>query len=331
MGAEGGRAITIHTPLCGLLGIDVPIGNAGMAAGHARSPLAAAVANAGALGGLGGIYGEGPSMLREEIRKTRELTSKPFSVNLWCFVLDQAPQFLDVAIEERVPSVTLTFGTPGKHAARAKEAGLVVLHQVQTVAGAKAAAAEGVDVIIAQGGEAGGHTGSVATMALVPQAVDVAGGIPVIAAGGIADGRGLVAALALGAQGAIMGTRFVASAEGTSPAGRGHKDKIVEATADDTVFTDVFDIVDGMKWPAGISGRTIRTPFTDEWHGRESELAQHRAAIFAESAVPNQAPERAWSAYAGQSAGLVREIKPAAQIVADILRETELVLHALPR
>jgi NAD(P)H-dependent flavin oxidoreductase YrpB (nitropropane dioxygenase family) len=323
--------VTIRTPLCDLLGIELPIGNAGMAAGHARSPLASAVANAGGLGGLGGIYGEGPSMLREEIRKTRELTSKPFSVNLWCFILDVAPQFLDVAIEERVPSVTLSFGVPGKHAARAKEAGLTVLHQVQTVTGARAAASAGVDAIIAQGGEAGGHTGTVATMALVPQAVDVAGGIPVLAAGGIADGRGLAAALALGAQGVIMGTRFVASAEGTSPAGQGHKDRIVAATADDTIFTDVFDIIDGMKWPVGISGRSINTPFAQEWHGREAELAQRRDAILAESPIPNEAPERAWSAYAGQSSGLVREVKPAAQILADIMREAETVLARLPR
>jgi NAD(P)H-dependent flavin oxidoreductase YrpB (nitropropane dioxygenase family) len=321
--------MTIRTPLCDLLGIDVPIGNAGMAGGHARSPLAAAVANAGGLGGLGGIYREGPEMLREEIRRTRELSSKPFSVNLWCFLLEVAPQFLDVAIEERVPSVTLSFGLPGKHAARAKEAGLLVLHQVQTVAGAKAAAAAGVHIIIAQGGEAGGHTGSVATMALVPQAVDVARGIPVIAAGGIGDGRGLVAALALGAQGVIMGTRFVASEEATSP--RGHREQIVAATADDTVFTDVFDIIDGMKWPVGISGRSINTPFAQEWHGREAELAQQRDAIRAESPVPNEAPERAWSAYAGQSSGLVHGVKPAAEIVADIMREAEEVLARLPR
>jgi nitronate monooxygenase/enoyl-[acyl-carrier protein] reductase II len=320
--------MTIRTPICDMLGIEVPVGSAGMGGGHARAELAAAVSNAGALGGLGGVYREGPAMLRDQIRRTRELTSNPFSVNLWCFLLDQFPQFLEVAIEERVPSVTLSFGAPGKHAARAKEAGLTVLHQVQTVAGARAAAAEGVDVIIAQGGEAGGHTGNVATMALVPQAVDVAGRIPVIAAGGIADGRGLVAALALGAQGAIMGTRFVASEESTPP--RGHREKIVAATADDTVFTDVFDIIDGMKWPSGISGRSLRTPFAEEWHGREAELASRRDAILAESSVPNEAPERAWSAYAGQSSGLVHEVKPAAAIVADIMKEAESVLRSLP-
>lgn len=319
----------IRTPVCDLLEIEVPIASAGMAGGHAMSALAAAVSEAGGLGGLGGIYAEGPPRLRDEIRRVRALTPRPFSVNLWCFLLDRAPQFLDVCIEERVPSVTLSFGAPGEHAKRAKDAGLLVLHQVQTVAGARAAVDAGVDVIIAQGGEAGGHTGSVATMTLVPQVVDIGGAIPVIAAGGIADGRGLVAALALGAQAAVMGTRFVASKEAGST--ERHRRMIVDATADDTVFTDVFDIVDGMKWPQGISGRTLRTPFSDEWHGREAELARERDAIRAESAAPNEAPERARSAYAGQSAGLVREVKSAAEIIAGVMREAEAVLAGLPR
>ncbi len=322
--------MTIRTPLCDLFGIDVPIGNAGMAGGTAGPALAAAVSEAGGLGGLGGISRGGPDALRNDIRAVRALTSKPFSVNLWSYLLDQAPQFLDVCIEERVPSITLSFGAPGAHAARAQSAGILVLNQVQTVAGAREAAAAGVDAIIAQGGEAGGHTGSVATMALVPQAVDLAGGIPVIAAGGIADGRGLVAALALGAQGAIMGTRFVAATEAT-PSSRGHADMIVASNADDTLFTDVFDIVDGLRWPDGISGRTLATPFAREWHGREDELRAQRTAILAESATPNEAPERAHSAYAGQSAGLITSIRPAAAIIADMIREAEAVLAKLPR
>jgi NAD(P)H-dependent flavin oxidoreductase YrpB (nitropropane dioxygenase family) len=318
----------LRTPLCDLLDINVPIGSAGMAGGTARAALAAAVSEAGGLGGLGGIYREGPEYLRQQIQLTRDLTSKPFSVNLWVFLLDVAPQFLDVCIEERVPSVTLTFGDPGDHARRAKDAGMRVLHQVQTVAAAKRAAEAGVDAIIAQGGEAGGHTGSVATIALVPQAVDVAGGIPVIAAGGIADGRGLVAALALGAQGVIMGTRFVA-AEESQPEAHAHREQIIAATADDTVFTDVFDIMDGLKWPEGISGRTINTPFAREWHGREIELHEHRQSIIDEGG--GTLPERAHSAYAGQSAGLIRDVKPARAIIEDVMREAEAVVAALSR
>jgi NAD(P)H-dependent flavin oxidoreductase YrpB (nitropropane dioxygenase family) len=316
----------MHTPICDLLGISVPIGNAGMAGGTAGPALAAAVSEAGGLGGLAGIV-DGPETSRERIRALRSMTSKPFSVNLWVHLLSAAPGLFDVCLEERVPSITLSFGDPTTFVAKAHGAGVRVLCQVQTVAGARQAVAAGVDVIIAQGGEAGGHTGSVATMALVPQVVDVAGGIPVIAAGGIADGRGLVAALALGAQGVIMGTRFVASAEAT-PSATGHRERIVAATADDTAFTDVFDVIDQIRFPEGIHGRVVRTPFVDEWYGREEELRAARAAIMAE-APKGEVPLRAHSAYAGQSAGLVREVKPAAAIIADVLREAEAVLAKL--
>ena len=325
--------MTLRTPICDLLGIDVPVLNAGMAGGTAGPALAAAVSEAGGLGGLGGIVAGGPEGLRALIRETRRLTSKPFSVNLWVHLLAPAPGFLDVCLEERVPSVTLTFGDPAPYVAKARAAGIQTIAQVQTVAGAREAKAAGVDAIIAQGGEAGGHTGSVATMALVPQAVDVAQGTPVIAAGGIADGRGLVAALALGAQGVVMGTRFVASTEATPPA-TGHRENIIAATADDTLFDDVFDVVDGLRWPDGIHGRTIATAFAREWHGREDELRERMDAIRAEADRPGELPLRAHSAYAGQSAGLVRGVKTAGEIVRDIIREAESVLaqlSALPR
>jgi len=322
--------MTIRTPLCDRLQIEVPIGNAGMAGGTALAPLAAAVSKAGGLGAIGGIDRRGPEFLRQQIRAVREATDCPFSVNLLAFVLDVAPAFLDVCIQERVPSITLSFGDASKHIARAKQAGIVVMHQVQTIAAARASVAEGVDVVIAQGGEAGGHTGSVATMALVPQVVDIAGTIPVIAAGGIADGRGVVAAFALGAQGVIMGTRFVACDECTSSAYQ-HREKIIAATADDTIFTDVFDIMEGMKWPTGISGRSIKTAFAGEWHGRESDLIALRAEIMAESTTHKEIPQRAQNAYAGQSAGLVHDIKPAAAILRDIVAEAEAVMDTLSR
>lgn len=318
----------LRTPICDLLNIDVPILSAGMAGGTAGPTLAAAVSNAGGLGGLGGIVGGGPEGLRALIHETRALTSRPFSVNLWVHLLPPVPAFFDVCLEERVPSVTLSFGDPTPYAGRAHDAGVLVVAQVQTVAAAKQAAAAGVDAIIAQGGEAGGHTGSVATMALVPQAVDVAGGIPVIAAGGIADGRGVVAALALGAQGVSMGTRFVAATESTTPA-QLHRERIIASTADDTVFTDVFDIVDGLRWPSGIHGRAINTEFAREWHGREDELAGAIEKIKGEGERPGELPVRAHSAYAGQSAGLISGVKPASQIIADIIAEADAVLARL--
>lgn len=323
--------MTLHTPLCDLLGIDVPIGNAGMAGGTAGPALAAAVSNAGGVGGLGGVDRVGPEGLRARIRETRALTSRPFSVNLWVHLMPIAPAFLDVCVGERVPSITFSFGDPAPYVARVHDAGILLLHQAQSLADAKAAAAAGVDVIIAQGGEAGGHSaGNATTMALVPAAVDVAGGIPVIATGGIADGRGLVAALALGAQGVIMGTRFVAATEAT-PSEHDHREKIVAASVDDTIFSDTFDIIMGMRWPAGIAGRSIRSPFAEEWYGRSDELAAQRDAILAESPRPGEAPERAHSAYAGQSVGLVRDVRPAGQIVRDVMAEAEAVLEKLGR
>src|SRR5207237_215038 len=154
--------------------------------GEAGGPgVAAGVPNGGGRGGRGGVDRGGPEALRRHIRETRELTSKPFSVNLWVFLLAAVP-LLEVCIEERVPSITLSFGDASPYVSKAKDAGIFVLHQVQTVAGARQALASGVDAIIAQGGEAGGHTGSVATMALVPSVVDVAGGDAGVGGGGVA-------------------------------------------------------------------------------------------------------------------------------------------------
>jgi nitronate monooxygenase len=149
--------MTLRTPLCDLLGIAVPIGSAGMAGGTAGPELAAAVSEAGGLGGLGGINSGGGEELRRRIRRTRELTSRPFSVNLWVHILPAAPEFLDVCIEERVPSVTFSFGDPAPYAGRARDAGILVLHQAQDMAGVRAGVAAGVDVIVTQGGEAGGR------------------------------------------------------------------------------------------------------------------------------------------------------------------------------
>ena len=321
----------IDTPFCERFGIDHPVGNAGMAGGTAGPALAAAVSEAGGLGGLGGIDRRGPEYLRGLIRDVRERTGRPFSVNLWAFVLaGGGAGFLDVCLQERVPSVTLSFGDASPYVEAAHGAGVRVLYQAQTVEGARRAAAAGVDAIIAQGGEAGGHTGTIATMALVPACVDVASDIPVLAAGGIADGRGLAAGLALGAQGAILGTRFVCAVEATPPALQ-HQERIIAATADDTVYTDVFDIIDGLRWPEGISGRTVRTEFAAAWHGREDELRRERDRILASSTVPGEPPPEAHSAYAGQSAGLVHDVRPAGEIVRSLVAEAEREIERLSR
>jgi len=324
----------LRTRLCDILDIEYPVILAGMG-GVATAELVAAVSEAGGLGGLGGIYREGPEYLRQQIRQTRDLTSKPFSVNLWVFLLDVAPQFLDVCIEEKVPSVTLTFGDPGEYARRAKDAGIRVLHQVQTVAAAKRAAEAGVDVIIAQGGEGGGHTGSVATIALVPQAVDVAGDIPVIAAGGIADGRGLVAALALGAQGVIMGTRFVAAEE--CIAHPRFKEAFVRAAARDAMPTTQFD----PSLPT-IPVRAILNEGTKDFNRLQLDLlnkvkagevpreeAQVKLEEFWVGALRRAVVEgdvEHGSLMAGQSVAFVKKIQPVREILDDLVGGAEAAL-----
>src|SRR5207244_12668456 len=213
-GARGGRGVRgvsmLKTRLCELLGIDLPIIAAPM--GFVTGPeLAAAVSNAGGLGVMS-FSGNPPPVLREEIRRLRRLTRKPFGVNLILFF--PIEDHVAVCLEERVPVLSLFWGDPAPYVARAHAAGVMVMHQVGSVAAARRAAAAGVTVIVAQGVEAGGHVeGTVGTMVRVPRVGDAIPPTPVAAAGGIADARGLVAALALGAQAAVLGTRFLATRE----------------------------------------------------------------------------------------------------------------------
>ncbi len=203
--------IMIHTPLCDLLGIDHPILNAPMS-GTATATLAVAVANAGGFGMIGGTSRGGPDWLRAQIRAARAKTGRPFGVG-FISSFPQVDDLVQVALDEQVAVINHSFADPTPYVAAAQARGVRVFAQVQSVAQAQRAANAGVDAIIAQGTEAGGHTGVAGTLALVPAVVDAVGDIPVVAAGGIADGRGLAAVLMLGAAGVSVGTRFVASDE----------------------------------------------------------------------------------------------------------------------
>src|ERR1700676_391149 len=229
----------IHTPACDLLGIDVPVLQAGMST-YTTPELVAAVSNAGGLGIIGGL-GRTADELRSEIRKVRELTSRPFGVNHVLCQLD--PAALQVTLAQRVPVLSLAWGRSEDLTYQAHEAGIKVIHQVTAPEEAGLVASDGADVIIAQGTEGGGHVGMMSTLSLVPQVVDVVGSAPVVAAGGIADGRGLAAVLMLGAQGALIGTRFLATPEAR---GRGHsKDVILNALGSQTVASRFYDDVVG--------------------------------------------------------------------------------------
>ena len=261
--------VAMHTRLCDRLGIEHPIINAPMGGGDAPAELAAAVANAGGLGMIGGTTVGGAPWLVEQIRRARELTERSFGVGIISH-FPNAAELMAAALEEGVRVIAHSFADPTPFVAPAHDAGALILCQVRTVADARRAAAAGVDAITAQGTEAGGHTGRNSTLPLVPAVVDAVAPVPVVAAGGIADGRGIAAALMLGADAVWLGTRFIATAEsGVSDA---YRERVVAASADETILTDTFDLALGRPWPDGVSGRAVANRFSARWHGREEEL-----------------------------------------------------------
>ena len=314
----------IHTQLCELLAVDHPILNVPMG-GTATAGLAAAVSAAGGFGMIGGTSGGGADWLRAQIRAARALTDRPFGVG---FISSFAgiDELIQVALDERVVAINHSFADPTLYVAAAHAAGVKVFAQVQTVAQAQRAVHAGVDVLIAQGTEAGGHTGSIGTFALVPAVVDAVGNIPVLAAGGIADGRGLAAALMLGAAGAWLGTRFVASQEwGGQP---WEQAAVVAATADDTVRTSVYDRIRAAAFPEGIADCVLRNAFVDHWQGRDEELRAQGGALrqhLAEAALRGDAGMVDISA--GVAAGIIHAVEPAGAIVRLLVHEAEQLLR----
>jgi nitronate monooxygenase len=307
--------------LCGLLGVEHPILNAPMGGGDAPAALAAAVSEAGGLGMIGGTTVGGAAWLQEEIRAARALTDAPIGVGLIGH-LPGAGELMSVALDEGVGVIALSFSDPSPFVAEAHRSGATVICQVRTLEGARQAMEAGVDVITAQGTEAGGHTGQVSTLPLVPVVVDAVAPLPVIAAGGIADGRGIAAALMLGAEGVWLGTRFLTTPEaGVAP---DYKQRVLDAEADDTVLTEVFDLAAGIPWPQGVRGRAIRNAFTDHWHGREEEL---RERVLADRRSLADDPA-AVALYAGEVAGLITTAEPAGRVVLRLVAETEAVLRS---
>jgi nitronate monooxygenase len=276
--------------------------------------LTAAVSGAGGFGILGGGYGRDEAWLLREL----DLAGDPatYGVGFITWSMARKPRILDIMLERRPAALMLSFGDPAPHAARAHRAGITVICQVQTVAMAREAVAKGADIIVAQGAEGGGHGVSCATLPLVPAVVDAIGHkVPVVAAGGIADGRGVAAVMMLGAEGAVLGTRFYASEEAI-----GHpeaKRRIVTAGGDGTVRGILFDIARNNVWPAPFTGRVLQNAFSQKWLGRERELLQH----IGEDAARDAGDFDTAPVIAGECAGLIDDIQPAAKIVQRIVRE----------
>jgi nitronate monooxygenase len=320
--------VILHTPLCDLFEIEHPLLNAPMGGGDAPAELAAAVSEAGGLGLIGGTTVGGTEWLTAQIRRTRELTDRPFGVGFISH-LPMTANLMAAALDEGVRIIAHSFADPAPFVEAAHDVGAIVVCQVRTIDDARRAASAGVDVVTAQGTEAGGHTGRISTLPLVPAVVDAVAPMPVVAAGGIADGRGIAAALMLGAQGVWIGTRFLGTHEcGVSDA---YKARVVAASAEDTTLTDVFDIARGMPWPEGVSGRAIRNQFVERWHGREEELRKwadaHRDEYLALGPELETAENAIW---AGEAAAFVTGIESASDVVRDLVADTTEVLQNRP-
>ncbi|MGD9902721.1 MAG: NAD(P)H-dependent flavin oxidoreductase [Vicinamibacterales bacterium] len=315
----------IHTTLCDLLGIDHPVLNAPMG-GTAAAELAAAVSGAGGFGMIGGTSRGGADWLREQIRGVRARTDRPFGVG-FISSFPGTDDLVQVALDERVAAINHSFADASPYVAAAHARGVRVFAMVQTVAQGVGAARAGVDVVVAQGTEGGGHTGGIGTLALVPAVVDAVGEVPVVAAGGIADGRGLAAALLLGAVGAWVGTRFVASHEWGG--GTWEQRAVVAASADDTIRTTAFDRVRRAPFPEGIADRVLRNAFTDAWEGRDADIEARREELAVAIKAAAQAGDASMvDVSAGVAAGLVTAVEPAAAIVRRLVRDAEHVLRA---
>ena len=316
-----------RTRLTDLLGIEHPVLLApmGLVSGGA---LAAAVSAAGGLGLIGLGYGD-PEWLEREFAVAGPAR---IGCGFITWSLARRPELLARALVHRPAAVMLSFGDPTPFAGTIKEAGAVLICQVQTVAQAIEALAAGADAIVAQGAEAGGHGATRATLPLVPVVVDAlrarGSDVPVVAAGGIADGRGLVAALALGADGVLMGTRFLASSE--SLAAPAAKARVVAAGEDTTMRTRIFDLARGLDWPDGYTSRALVNRFAERWHGRERELQDELAAEqarYAEAAAKRDFDTAV--VFAGEDVDLIHDIRSAADIVRDLVVEAEKALVRL--
>jgi nitronate monooxygenase len=314
----------IRTDLTALLGIRHPVLLAPMDT-ISGSRLTRAVSEAGGFGILGGGYGD-RVRLEAETARLKDL-AEPFGIGFITWSLAKKPELLDIALDANPRAIMLSFGDPTPFAPKIKAAGALLICQVQSEEMARQAFDTGVDILIAQGTEAGGHGASRTTIDIVPAIVDLAAGrVPVVAAGGLADGRGLAAMLMLGASGVLMGTRFYASieADGAEQA----KQLIRSANSGETVRGVVFDWSRNLLWPTPFTARTLINDHLRTWTGREIELMQRADQVAADYAAAKAAGNFDVAAvFAGESAGLVHDIPPAAEIVDRIVTEADQILN----
>jgi len=324
--------MALRTRLTEALGIEHPIISApmGFAAG---GKLAAAVTGAGGLGLIGGGYGDAEWLERE----FSEAQNARVGCGFITWSLAKNPALLDLALEHSPAAIMLSFGALMPFASRVKHAGAKLICQVQCMEHAREAVSVGADSIVAQGAEAGGHGMNRATLTLVPEIADylkkAAPATILIAAGGIADGRGLAAALMLGAEGVLIGSRFWASTEAlVKPA---FQKAAIAAEGDSTLRTRVLDLVRKLEWPKEFTARVMKNRFTDEWHGREVELVKpeiiDREMRRYSTAMQHGDPDNT-AVWVGEATGLIRDVRPAGDLLREIADDAErLLTEAAPR
>ena len=313
----------MRSPLCDLVGIEVPLIQAGMSI-FTSPALAAAVSNAGALGSLG-AWNRPTDELRRDLAELRDLTDRPFAVNHVVPDLD-ADAF--AATLEHVPAVvSFALDDAGDLIRRVHDAGSIVMQQVTTVQQAQLAVEHGADIIVAQGGEAGGYGGVVSTLSLVPQVVDAVRPVPVVAAGGIADGRGIAAAVVLGAAGVNLGSRFLASVE--APVGERWKKALVTFPSEEWIQAGFINVLNPNPGTVGYGTRVrlLRTEFVGRWEERAAELEADPTPALGELAEAIAAGDREEVlVVGGQSAGLIESVESAGTIVRALVAETRVAL-----
>ena len=313
----------IRTPLTRRFHLAAPVVGAPMA-GVARGALARAVS----LGGGLGMIGVGNAATAGFVAEQAAIPAGdglPFGIGLMAWALEERPDLLDAAIAARPALVSVSFGDPAPAVARLHDAGIAVAAQVNTTDDVRRAQAAGVDLLVAQGTEAGGHTGRRATLPLLQEVLTLADR-PVLAAGGIATGAGMAAALVAGAAGVWIGTPLLACPEGlNSPAARA---RVCAAAGEDTVLTRAFDVAQGLAWPERWPGRAVANDFSRQWHGREAELAADPAAGRRVEEARRSGDLSAAPLYAGESVGLVIGERPAADVVRQLAADAERALRA---
>ena len=314
----------LKTPLCDLFGIEVPIILAPMGT-CTSAELAAAMSNEGGLGGIGTLF-RTTAAIKRDIDTVKKLTNRHFAINHIPQTLD--PEAFRYTLEAQPRVISFTLADPGDLVRQAHDVGSLAMLQVTTVAQAVRGAELGVDVIIAQGSESGGYCGDVSTMALVPQVVDAISPIPVVASGGIFDGRGIAAAIMLGAAGVNLGTRFIASKE--APAPERWKQAIAAAKSEDAIKVEVLNDISPLPGTAGFGTvlRSLHTDFLDEWSAKRDEARRERDRLKQEIVSTTQAgrPD-ATLLTAGQTAGGIKDIPPVSEIMRRLVAETEAALR----